>query len=95
MKRPILIATLGFITGIIWGLYFNIVSFIVIIVFSFLLKILLKNKNIRIIKVFINKNVLILFCIVFLIGNLYIKYAETCTTDDFSHLFRLQHLRTE
>lgn len=84
MKRPILIATLGFITGIIWGLYFNIVSFIVIIVFSFLLKILLKNKNIRIIKVFINKNVLILFCIVFLIGNLYIKYLEK----DYSKIYK-------
>ena len=84
MKRPILIATLGFITGIIWGLYFNIVSFIVIIVFSFLLKILLKNKNIRIIKVFINKEVLILFCIVFLIGNLYIKYLEK----DYSKIYK-------
>ena len=84
MKRPILIATLGFITGIIWGLYFNIVSFIVIIVFSFLLKILLKNKNIRIIKVFINKKVLILFCIVFLIGNLYIKYLEK----DYSKIYK-------
>ena len=84
MKRPILIATLGFITGIIWGLYFNIVSFIVIIVFSFLLKILLKNKNIRIIKVFINTNVLILFCIVLLIGNLYIKYLEK----DYSKIYK-------
>ena len=36
MRRPILIATIGFITGIIWGLYFNIVPFLLILIIIYL-----------------------------------------------------------
>lgn len=76
MKRPILIATLGFIIGIIWGLYFNIVLFILIGMILYILQLFTKNKAVRIIKIFINRSVIILFYISFFIGNMYIIHVE-------------------
>lgn len=84
MKRPILIATLGYILGIIWGLYLNIVPFIVISGIIYIIQLIIKHKFIKIIKTFINKNVIIFFCIFFLIGNVYIK----CLEKDYSNFYK-------
>lgn len=81
MKRPILIITLGFITGIIWGLYFNIVPFIFIILIFILLiiksiKFKSNNKYIKILKVFIKNNIILTFLISAFISNIYITYCN-------------------
>ena len=76
MKRPILIATIGYIIGIIVGLYLKIsivLFYIPIAVIYFLIK---KNKNenkklklfsikryLRYIKIYINSNVLLIIII--------------------------------
>ena len=77
MKRPILIITIGFITGIIWGLYFNIVPFLFLIMIFILLmikviKINLKNDFIRVINIFIKNNVILLFWVSAFISSIYL-----------------------
>ena len=47
MKRPILIALIGYIIGIIWELYLNKLSIALIILISILIIIFLKNNNIK------------------------------------------------
>ncbi len=79
MKRPILIAAIGFGIGIIGGLYFNIVLLICIglpVCFFLLMKIKKLKNLIRIIRLWINKKVIVLFMICFLVGNIYILYLE-------------------
>ena len=76
MKRPVLIAAIGLIIGIIWGLYFKIVLFLLAVGCIYIIQIVVKNRFIKIAKVLINKKVLITFLIAFLIGNVYIKYLE-------------------
>ena len=68
MKRPILVITLGYITGIIWELYLNIAPFIflVIILITIFIKIIAyksNNKYIRILNIFIKNNIIIAFLI--------------------------------
>lgn len=77
MKRPILIITIGFITGIIWGLYFNIVPFLFLIMIFILLIIKIKKINsrndfIRVINIFIKNNVIILFLVSAFISSIYL-----------------------
>lgn len=77
MKRPILIITIGFITGIIWGLYFNIVPFILLVVIGMFLIIEIASINnkkhfIKIIKIFIKNNVILLFFISVFVANKYL-----------------------
>ena len=88
MKRPVLIATIGFIIGIIWGLYLNIVLFILGIICLFFIYTIAKNRFIKILKVFINKKVFIIFILMFLIGNIYIKYLEK----DYSNIYKLNNV---
>ena len=76
MKRPILIATIGLILGIIWGLYSNIVSFMFLLTLLYIILYFAKKNWKRLIKLFINKKVLIVFSIFFLIGYVYINYKE-------------------
>lgn len=77
MKRPILIITIGFITGIIWGLYFSIVPFLFLIMIFILLmikviKINFKNDLIRVINIFIKNNVILLLLISVFISSIYL-----------------------
>ena len=79
MKRPILNASIGFIIGIIWGLYFNIASFLLLVVITYLFLYIIKFKkikNIRIIRLFLTRKVIILFTIFSLISFFYIQYLE-------------------
>lgn len=81
MKRPILIITLGFITGILWGLYFNIVPFVFLgLIF---LNLIFKNINfrsnnncIKILKVFIKNNMILIFLISTFISSVYLFHCN-------------------
>ena len=76
MKRPILIAALGYIIGIVWGLYFKIVLIFCSII-AICMLIVEKNKNIlRIIKLVINKKVTILLLIFIIAGFIHIKFLK-------------------
>lgn len=76
MKRPILIATLGYIIGIVWGLSFKVVLIFCSII-AICMLIVEKNKNIlRIIKLVINKKVTILLLIFIIAGFIHIKFLE-------------------
>ena len=83
MKRPILVITLGFITGIILGLYLNIAPFIFVILI--LITIFIKfidyksnNNYIRILNIFIKNNIIIAFLISALISSLYLGLCNKC-----------------
>ena len=75
IKRPILIASIGYIIGIILGLYLKKLSialiFICILITIVLLKLLSKNAK-RYIKIVFPKKAIIIFYIFTLIGSLYI-----------------------
>ena len=76
MKRPILIAALGYIIGIVWGLSFRVVLIFCSII-AICMLIVEKNKNIlRIIKLVINKKVTILLLIFIIAGFIHIKFLE-------------------
>ena len=83
IKRPILIACVGYIMGIIWGLYFNIniVFIFVPIVFTYyLLNKYLKQKlwikyN-RYIKLVLKFSVIITLCGFAIISNIYINILD-------------------
>lgn len=67
MKRPVLIATIGYIIGIIWGLYFKIsIALIIPIMLLIILKIYNKNAYL---KVILNKKTVITIIIFSLISN--------------------------
>ena len=78
MKRPILIITLGFIIGNIMGLYFNIASFFILLIFIYIslilknIKINSKQYYIRLLNIFIKNNIILLFLISAGISNLYL-----------------------
>lgn len=66
MKRPLIIITVGYITGILWGLYLkiNIVPFCLILLGGV---ILIKKEN---------KKILIIFIIIIFISNIQVKVLE-------------------
>lgn len=77
MKRPIYVITLGFIIGIIWGLYFNIVSYIFlsIIILLIALKITDNKFNYKIsgiIKILLKKSTIITLVISMFVGFIYL-----------------------
>ena len=81
MKRPILIITLGFIIGIMMGLYLNIAPFIfltlIILIFTMkLIKIKSKNKYIKLVNVFIKNNIILLILASAFLSSIYIQYYE-------------------
>ena len=81
MKRPILVITLGFITGIILGLYLNIapflfLGFILIIIFIKLIGYKSNKNHIRILNIFIKNNIILVFLISALIFSLYLTYCN-------------------
>ena len=81
MKRPILIITLGFLIGIILGLYLNIAPFLflILIFVTLIIKAIpLKNTNnyIRILNVFIKNNVILLILISAFLSSIYLVYCN-------------------
>jgi len=81
LKRPILIITLGYLIGIIMGLYFNIASFlflILIVIILILKAIPLKsnNKYIRTLNVFIINNSILFVLISSFLSSIYLAYCN-------------------
>ena len=87
-ERPILIAVIGYMIGILWGLYFNFsvaLLYIFIAAIYFILKTFLsKNKwNIlsprryfRYIKIFFNRKSIYLIIIISIITNLIVNFQN-------------------
>lgn len=77
MKRPILTATIGFLIGILGGLYLNMVLFIFLFNLTILIARYIQDKKIiRIIKLWLNKSVIILLIVTAVFGYWYIYYIE-------------------
>ena len=81
MKRPILIITLGFLIGIILGLYLNIAPFLfLILVFvTYIIKVIpIKSTNnyIRILNVFIKNNIILFIFISAFLSSIYVVYCN-------------------
>ena len=77
MKRPILTATIGFLIGILGGLYLNMVLFIFLFNLTIVIARYIQDKKIiRIIKLWLNKNVIILLIVTAVFGYGYIYYIE-------------------
>ena len=89
MKRPILVVAIGYIIGIIWGLYFDFsiaLLYIFIAAIYFFLKIILNHKSkfkllsfrryFRYVKLIFTKNVVFLIVIISIISNLIIMAKE-------------------
>lgn len=85
MNRPVIVISIGYIIGIIWGLYFkiSIVFLFAIIVLIYLLinteyptkrfKLLSVKRYCRYIKIYITKNLIIIFVISIFISNVNVK----------------------
>lgn len=77
MKRPILTATIGFLIGILGGLYLNMVLFIFLFNLTIVIARYIQDKKIiRIIKIWLNKSVIILLIVTAVFGYGYIYYIE-------------------
>ena len=77
MKRPILTATIGFLIGILGGLYLNMVLFIFLFNLTIVIARYIQDKKIiRIIKLWLNKSVIILLIVTVVFGYGYIYYIE-------------------
>ena len=81
MKRPILVITLGFIIGNILGLYLNIAPFIlsVFILITIFVKFIdykSNNNYIRIIKIFIKNNIILVFLVSALVSSIYMFFCN-------------------
>lgn len=77
MKRPILTATIGFLIGILGGLYLNMVLFIFLFDLTIVIARYIQDKKIiRIIKLWLNKSVIILLIVTAVFGYGYIYYIE-------------------
>lgn len=81
MKRPIFIITLGFLTGIILGLYLNIAPFLflVLTLVILILKIIIirnNNKYIKILKVFLKNDIILLALISAFLSSIYLDYCN-------------------
>lgn len=77
MKRPILWITIGFITGIILGLYINIAPliFLLLLIFTIFFGIVdyrSNNKYLRIVKILIKNNMILTYLISALVGSIYL-----------------------
>ena len=85
IKRPVIVITLGFLIGIIYGLYFE-KSIAFVLLFIYLIYLIQKRfskkhnfckyKICRYIKIFFNINIITIFFISAFISNTYIKYLN-------------------
>ena len=80
MIRPILIITLGIVIGIILGLYLNIapIIFLVLIFFTIFINFIDYKRSccIRIIKIFIKNNIILICLITALISSIYLIFCN-------------------
>ena len=92
IKRPVLIFAIGFLIGIIYGLYFEksiafIIGIFLILYYLFLMKYkcpYLLNMQ-RYLKVILSKTMIILFCISAIISNTYLIYSKKKYTNFYNN----------
>lgn len=84
MKRPILIITISYILGIIWGLYFNIALFFAISCSLTIIYFILSKNLKRYIRIYIKHINIYLILLFFIIGYIYIGYLNK-QYDEFSN----------
>lgn len=82
IKRPILTSTLGYITGIIYGLYFKKSIALVFVVISFIYLICRFNnynriKLVRYLKILLKYNIILIFCISAIVSNIYLLFINS------------------
>lgn len=99
MKRPIYVITLGFITGIIWGLYFNIVSYVFlgILVLLITLKRMDNKSNYkisRIIKILFKKSTIIAFVISMFVAFIYLLIINKTYNNVYNNLTSKEFVAT-
>lgn len=79
MKRPVLIALIGYLIGILWGLYFKIsIVFLVIggCCLYLLLKIIKAKTTLRYLKVFFNWKVLVIITVFAITSNIIVNHLD-------------------
>lgn len=87
MRRLILVITVGYILGIIWGLYFNIVSFFIFISGILAIYYLMPRNLKRYIKVFLKPGIMFLMIISFGISYVYVSVFNK-QYNDFSKIIK-------
>lgn len=78
MNRPILIITIGYITGIIWGLCFkiNIILLYLFLSILYIIANILKSKKMKHLKKILKSNIIILMMISSVISNIIVQKAN-------------------
>lgn len=79
MKRPVLIALIGYLIGILWGLYFKIsivFLFIVGCCLYLLLKIIKAKSALKYLKVFFNWKVLVIITVFAITSNIIVNHLD-------------------
>ena len=71
LQRPILIISIGIVLGIIWGLYFQNITFIFLFILVFVGAGLVPAHKKRCLKLIIKKKYILIFIIAFILSNLY------------------------
>lgn len=87
MKRPVLIALIGYIIGILWGLYFKIS---VVLLFAILWSIYLLLRNNRYIKVFVNYKVMIIITIFAITSNIIVNNLNNNYENRYKNIDKCQ-----
>ncbi len=85
MQRPILIITLGYIIGIIWGVYLKITILPILILYPIYLIIYKKTKNVYF-KKYLKKSVILILIISSIISNTIIVYLNNKYNNLYSNL---------
>jgi len=99
LKRPILIITLGFLIGIILGLYLNIAPFIFLVLISITLMTksipLRSSRNyIRILNLFIKNNIILLVLISAFLSSIYLAYCNKKYEDVYNNFNKTEIIAT-
>ena len=99
MIRPILIITLGFLIGIILGLYLNIAPFLFLILILAILilkaiHITCNNNYIRILKIFLKNNIVFLALISAFLSSTYLVYCNNKYESIYNHFNKNEIIAT-
>ncbi len=90
MKRPILVITLGYIIGIIMGLYFDksmvLIYVLIIGILSTILFICSRNRYFRYVKLYLKLSTIILILIAFFFGLLYVRNKKDEYVDIYTYM---------
>ena len=108
MKRPILIVAIGYIIGILWGLYFKfsiVLLYIFLATIDFLIRLFFNQKKkfkllsfrryLRYLKLIFTKNVVFLIFITSIISNLIVLNKENSRNNIQKYLSEIDKIKLE